>query len=157
MAQSVAPSVAVQVPHPISIVFMLHILLEAPFCFFALIRPEALPFLEMSNTTLIMIKLYAGLLLSSMLSSYLVWGLPEFLPGKRALALQLCLYHTIVTTALWQSPRFIPLTLGAGPESLGITIERAWCVSHGLMSVALGLWWHITLPYTAIMKAGKTQ
>lgn len=147
-----------QAAHPVSIVFLLHILLEAPICFFALVRPEALPFLDMNNTTLIALKLYAALLLSSFLSAYLVWGLPEFLPGKRALALQLCLYHTIVTTALWHAPRFIPYTIGAGPESLGITVERVWCASHALMSAALAIWWHVTLPYTAAIKSGaKTQ
>ncbi|PVF94276.1 hypothetical protein CPB86DRAFT_876552 [Serendipita vermifera] len=140
--------------HPISIVFLLHILLEGPICFVALVRPETLPFLEMNNTTIIMTKLYGAILLSTLLSSFLVWTLPEFLPGKRALALQLCLYHTVVSTALWHSPRFIPITLGSGPEKMGITVERLWCITHGLMSAALGLWWHITLPYTAAIKGG---
>ncbi|KAG8799851.1 hypothetical protein FRB91_008932 [Serendipita sp. 411] len=107
----------------------------------------------MSNTTLLVLKLYAGFLLASFLSALMCWTLPEFLPGKRAFALQLCLYHTIATTALWHSPRFIPITLGASPESIGITLERIWCVMHGLLSAAFALWWHITLPYTTALKA----
>ena len=37
----------------------------------------------------------------------------EFLPGKRALAIGLCVYHSILSTILFQAPRFIPFTLGA--------------------------------------------
>jgi hypothetical protein len=79
-------------------------------------------------------QLYGAILLSTILSSFLVWTLPEFLPGKRALALQLCLYHTIVCTALWHSARFIPITLGSGPEKLGMTIERY--VPNSLLQVS---------------------
>ena len=38
--------------------------------------------------------------------------IPEFLPGKRALAIGLCVYHSILSTILFQAPRFIPFTLG---------------------------------------------
>jgi hypothetical protein len=38
---------------------------------------------------------------------------PEFLPGKRALAIGLCVYHSILSTILFQAPRFIPFTLGS--------------------------------------------
>jgi hypothetical protein len=37
----------------------------------------------------------------------------EFLPGKRALAIGLCIYHTICSTILYQAPRFIPMSFGA--------------------------------------------
>jgi hypothetical protein len=40
-------------------------------------------------------------------------NIPEFLPGKRALAIGLCVYHTIVSTVLFQAPRFIPFSFGA--------------------------------------------
>ncbi|KAG8831053.1 hypothetical protein FRC17_003786 [Serendipita sp. 399] len=109
----------------------------------------------MSNTTLLVLKLYAGFLLASFLAALMCWKLPEFLPGKRAFALQLCLYHTIATTALLHTPRFIPITLGATPESLGVTIERIWCAMHGLLSAAFALWWHITLPYAVALKAAN--
>ena len=42
---------------------------------------------------------------------------PEFLPGKRALAIALCVYHTVASTILYQAPRFIPHTFGAWFES----------------------------------------
>jgi hypothetical protein len=43
---------------------------------------------------------------------------PEFLPGKRALAIGLCVYHSILSTILFQAPRFIPFTLGPFFEAL---------------------------------------
>jgi hypothetical protein len=36
----------------------------------------------------------------------------EFLPGKRALAIGLCVYHSIISTVLFQAPRFIPFSFG---------------------------------------------
>lgn len=41
----------------------------------------------------------------------------EFLPGKRALAIGLCVYHSVVSTVLFQSPRFIPYSFGAFLEA----------------------------------------
>lgn len=41
----------------------------------------------------------------------------EFLPGKRALAIALCIYHSIASTILFQAPRFIPHTFGPWFES----------------------------------------
>ena len=36
----------------------------------------------------------------------------EFLPGKRAFAIGLCVYHTVCSTILYQAPRFIPQSFG---------------------------------------------
>ena len=41
----------------------------------------------------------------------------EFLPGKRALAIGLCVYHSVVSTVLIQAPRFIPFSFGASLEA----------------------------------------
>jgi hypothetical protein len=38
--------------------------------------------------------------------------IPEFLPGKRALAIGLCVYHSVISTVLFQAPRFIPFSFG---------------------------------------------
>jgi len=59
-------------------------------------------------------ELYAGLKHTS--SDWLTWS-PEFLPGKRALAIGLCLYHSISSTILFQTPRFIPHSFGPLLES----------------------------------------
>lgn len=44
-------------------------------------------------------------------------GIVEFLPGKRAFAIGLCVYHSTVSTVLFNSPRFIPYSLGPLAES----------------------------------------
>jgi hypothetical protein len=36
----------------------------------------------------------------------------EFMPGKRALAIGLCIYHSVASTILFQAPRFIPYSFG---------------------------------------------
>jgi hypothetical protein len=41
----------------------------------------------------------------------------EFLPGKRALAIGLCVYHSVVSTVLLQAPRFIPFSFGPSFEA----------------------------------------
>ena len=41
----------------------------------------------------------------------------EFLPGKRALAIGLTVYHSVCSTILFQSPRFVPFSLGALAEA----------------------------------------
>jgi len=38
--------------------------------------------------------------------------IPDFLPGKRALAIGLCVYHSIISTVIFQAPRFIPFSFG---------------------------------------------
>lgn len=42
---------------------------------------------------------------------------PEFLPGKRALAIGLCIYHVTCSTVLYNAPRFIPHSFGAMAEA----------------------------------------
>ena len=41
----------------------------------------------------------------------------EFLPGKRALAIGLCVYHVTVSTIMYNAPRVIPYSFGALAES----------------------------------------
>ena len=36
----------------------------------------------------------------------------DFLPGKRALAIGLCVYHSVCSTVLYNAPRFIPHSFG---------------------------------------------
>ncbi|CAK5262148.1 unnamed protein product [Mycena citricolor] len=103
---------------PLSVVFLLHIALEIPLAIQGVWSPASLPFLQMNNTTLVVVKLYSALVFATCGVSLLCFGLPEFLPGKRALAIGLCIYHTICSTILYQAPRFIPMSLGAFAERL---------------------------------------
>ncbi|KIM86802.1 hypothetical protein PILCRDRAFT_816057 [Piloderma croceum F 1598] len=137
---------------PLSVVFLLHLALETPVAVQGLWSPTSLPFLEMNNTTVIILKLYASLVLATCLTSFLCFSLPEFLPGKRALAIGLCVYHSTVSTVLFNAPRFIPYSLGPLAESFKITPEIIWGVLHGVLSLGMIAWWQGTLHYTQIAK-----
>ncbi|CAE7234265.1 unnamed protein product [Rhizoctonia solani] len=138
--------------HPLSVVFLLHIAVEAPFALQGIWAGHSLPFIQLTNTTLVLLKLYSGLLIASCLASLLCFGLPEFLPGKRAFAIQLLIYHSIAATILFQSPRFIPHSLGSVAETVGVTPEKIWGALHGVVSVMIGMWWQFTLGYAKAMK-----
>jgi hypothetical protein len=137
---------------PLSVVFLLHLALEAPVAIQGLWSPASLPFLEMNNTTLIMLKLYASLVLAICVTSFLCFSLPEFLPGKRALAIGLCIYHSTVSTVLFQAPRFIPHSFGPLAETYKVTPEILWGLLHGFLSLGMVLWWQGTLQYASLAR-----
>ncbi|KAG0696596.1 hypothetical protein DFH29DRAFT_950399 [Suillus ampliporus] len=137
---------------PLSAVFLLHIALEAPLALQAFWSPQSLPFLQMNNTTVVMLKLYAALVAGSCVTAFLAYPLPEFLPGKRALAIGFCIYHSVVSTILFQTPRFIPHTLGAFFESINLTPEVLWGGFHGVLGLAMVVWWQGTLHYAAAVR-----
>jgi hypothetical protein len=141
-------------PHPLSPRRSMHIALEMPVAIQGLWMPYRLPFLDMNNTSIVLLKVRPRLracvrALNRPRTAVLVahprlvhHGLPmlhparsvhssppplavctadpprpDFLPGKRAFSICLCLYHTIVSTVLIQAPRFIPISFGALAES----------------------------------------
>ncbi|KIJ59393.1 hypothetical protein HYDPIDRAFT_33257 [Hydnomerulius pinastri MD-312] len=141
---------AQQVPRsPLSAVFLLHVALEAPIAVQTFFSPMSLPFLQMTNTTLVMLKLYAALITATCIAAVLAFPLPEFLPGKRALAIGFCVYHSVASTILFQAPRFIPHTFGSWAETMKITPENLWGTTHGVLGLAMVIWWQGTLPYAA--------
>ncbi|TFK68321.1 hypothetical protein BDN72DRAFT_841893 [Pluteus cervinus] len=138
---------------PLSAVFLLHIALEIPIALQGIYSPGALPFIQLNNTAVVFLKLYASLVLATCIASLLCFGLPEFLPGKRALALSLCVYHTICSTVLYNAPRFIPYSFGVFMEGYRVTPENVWGTLHGIVGLALVFWWQATLPYTAMARS----
>ncbi|KAJ8592953.1 hypothetical protein M405DRAFT_811761 [Rhizopogon salebrosus TDB-379] len=141
---------------PLSSVFLLHIALEAPLALHAFWSPQSLLFLQMNNTTLIMLKLYGALIAGSCVTAFLAYPLPEFLPGKRALAIGFCIYHSVVSTILFQAPRFIPLSLGSLFESMNVTPEVVWGAFHGVLGLAMIVWWQGTLQYAAAVRGAAS-
>jgi hypothetical protein len=126
------------------------------------------------------IKLYSAILLGTCIAAFLCFTLPgaflslrhcylelsyseDFLPGKRAFAICLCLYHTIASTVLIQSPRFIPISFGATFESsvvsrpqsdsssahslhsFKVTPEIVWGSLHGFLGVSFVTWWQVSV------------
>ncbi|KAF5375674.1 hypothetical protein D9615_009330 [Tricholomella constricta] len=137
---------------PLAVIFLLHIALEAPIAVQGVWSPATLPFLQLNNTTLVVVKLYSALVLASCLTSLLCYSLPEFLPGKRAFAMGLCIYHSIASTILFQAPRFIPHSFGPLMEQYKITPEIVWGVFHGFVGLGMVTWWQATLPHTAMAR-----
>jgi len=131
--------------HPLSVAFLLHIALEAPIAIQGIWAPQGLPFMEMNNTTLVMLKLYAGMSLAMSIVSFLCFTLPEFLPGKRAFVIGLLIYHSICSTILIQAPRFIPHSFGNFFESYNFTPEVLWGCLHGFTSMVFAFWWQSTI------------
>ena len=70
------------------------------------------------------------------MTSLLAYSLPDFLPAKRALAIGLCVYHSAVSTVLFQAPRFIPHTFGPFAEANKITPEVVWGIVHGVVGLS---------------------
>ncbi|OJT13140.1 hypothetical protein TRAPUB_10295 [Trametes pubescens] len=120
--------------------------------------PLQLPFLQLNNTAIVFIKLYAALVAGTCVASLLCFSLPEFLPGKRALAIALCVYHVTCSTVLFNAPRFIPHSFGALAESYRATPEVMWGTLHGLVGLGFAVWWQATVQIAAAMaKIAKSQ
>lgn len=139
--------------------FLIHIALEAPLVVQTFFTPASLPFIQMTNTTVVLLKVRRSLRFHDARSPPLVvrrhrrrdmyrlrarlsspryvlryrghtdimhmdadvgdasCQISEFLPGKRAFAIALCVYHSVASTILFQAPRFIPHTFGVLSES----------------------------------------
>jgi hypothetical protein len=52
----------------------------------------------------------------------------EYLPGKRATAICLLIYHTVAAGTLFRAPRFIPTSFGELAERWGVA---GWCARRG--------------------------
>ncbi|KAJ7065015.1 hypothetical protein C8F01DRAFT_1021837 [Mycena amicta] len=137
---------------PLSVVFLLHIALEVPLAIQGVFSPTSLPFVQLNNTTLVILKLYSALVLAVCGVAFLCYGLPEFLPGKRALAIGLCIYHTVCSTILYNAPRFIPASFGGLFEAYRITPENVWGTLHGLVGLSMVVWWQGTLQYAQMVR-----
>ncbi|CAD6891128.1 unnamed protein product [Tilletia controversa] len=144
-------------PHPINLVFLVHVLLELPLGIMALFFTRSLPFLDMTNTTIVMLKLFGALTTGIAVSSLLVAALPDVLPCKRALVAALVVYHAAASTILLQAPRFIPFSLGTAAEKISATPENLWGCSHGFLTMAFTTWWQLTLPAAAALSKPKSS
>ncbi|PFH48021.1 hypothetical protein AMATHDRAFT_42541 [Amanita thiersii Skay4041] len=141
--------------HPLASVFLLHIALEAPVAVQGIWSPTNLPFLQLTNTTLVFIKLYSALVFASCIVCLLAYPLPDFLPVKRALAIGLCVYHSVASTILFQAPRFIPHSFGALMEHYKVTPEIVWGTFHGLVGLGMVTWWQGTVHLAAMARAAQ--
>lgn len=91
------------------------------------------------------------MLLTSCIASFLCFGLPDYLPGKRAFALNLLLFHGLVSIIFIQLPDGIvlyelpKLAVDLIPQ-LGSIKNTAFIAGIHLFVSFLGvLWWQATL------------
>ncbi|KDN52868.1 hypothetical protein K437DRAFT_253811 [Tilletiaria anomala UBC 951] len=140
---------------PFNLMWLISVSLDGPLALLGLFFTTSLPLVEMTNTTIVFAKLLSIVLLALSVASILVAGLPDFLPGKRALALVLVIYHAGFSTILLQAPRFVPVSFGDMAERLNITPERTLGCMHGVVALLVTGWWQVTLPAVAAAKAGK--
>jgi len=96
-----------------------------------------------------MLKLYSSLVFGTSITALLAYSLPDFLPVKRALAIGLCVYHSVVSTVLFQAPRFIPHSFGTFAEENKVTPEILWGTAHGIIGLGMIFWWQATVGMTA--------
>ncbi|CDR88504.1 uncharacterized protein SPSC_04331 [Sporisorium scitamineum] len=141
-----SPQGAASVFSALNIIWLLHAALEGPVSFIGLFFTRSLHFKDdITNTVAVIIKLYATLALSLSIICMLLYGLPDYLPGKRAAAILLLLYHGVASSVLLNADPFIDF---AFPEILakhGVTVEAVAGVAHGFMSLLTVSWWQASL------------
>jgi hypothetical protein len=98
------------------------------------------------------LQLYAAIVFATCIMSVLCYPLPgkpfgpfylhtprwsfciEYFPGKRALAIALCIYHSVSSTILYGAPRFVPISFGHWAETWVTCFLFASYISSGFLS-----------------------
>lgn len=96
--------------------------------------------IKMENT-----QLYATLALSLSIICILLYGLPDYLPGKRAAAILLLLYHGVASSILLNAEPFIDFAFADALSKHGVRVETIAGVAHGFMSLMTVSWWQSSL------------
>lgn len=155
-----------------NIIWLLHAATEAPVAFIGLFFTHSLSFKDkINNTTAVIIKvsfrtasfalrlksstdyvapfflvqLYATLALSLSIICILLYGLPDYLPGKRAAAILLLLYHGVASSVLLNAEPFIDFAFADVLAKHGVRVETVAGVAHGFMSLMTVSWWQASL------------
>ncbi|EPQ25834.1 uncharacterized protein PFL1_06509 [Pseudozyma flocculosa PF-1] len=135
------------VPTVWGMVWLLHTALELPLSVVGLFLTSSVRFEEMNNTVRVMIKLYSALSLSLSLACLLLYTLPDYLPGKRAVAILLLFYHGIASSVFLNADPITGVSLGAQFKLAQhqLTPELLAGVAHGLLALMVTAWWQSTL------------
>ncbi|KAN0065100.1 hypothetical protein ACQY0O_001596 [Thecaphora frezii] len=128
-------------------VWLLHAALEFPLAAVGLFMTQSIQFEGMNNTVAVLIKLFSALSLSLSLACLLLYTLPDYLPGKRAVAILLLFYHGIASSVLLNAHPFTGFTLGSAFKvgDYQLTPEKLAGVLHGLLALMVTSWWQATL------------
>lgn len=90
-------------------------------------------------------QLYSTLALSLSIVCVLLYGLPDYLPGKRAAAILLLLYHGVASSVLLNAEPFIEFAFPEWLTQHGVRVESIAGVAHGLLSLLTVSWWQASL------------
>ncbi|WFD04981.1 hypothetical protein MVES1_000306 [Malassezia vespertilionis] len=76
--------------------WLVHVIIELPMGLIGFFAPFEIPLHGITPTAALPIRLLACFLIASSVACVLVAGLPDYLPGKRAFAIQIMLFHALV-------------------------------------------------------------
>jgi len=89
--------------------------------------------------------MFSALSLSLAIICLLLYGLPDYLPGKRAAAIMLLLYHGAASSILLNAEPFIEFAFHESLAKHGVRVETIAGVAHGLLSLITVSWWQASL------------
>lgn len=75
----------------------------------------------------------------------LLYGLPDYLPGKRAAAILLLLYHGAASSILLNAEPFVAFAFSPQLAKHGVRVETIFGVAHGILSLLTVSWWQASL------------
>ncbi|SHO76929.1 Uncharacterized protein MSYG_1268 [Malassezia sympodialis ATCC 42132] len=143
----------------LNVFWLLHVIAELPLGILAFLDPAAIPLAHPSGSTLLLIQLLGAMLLTSSICALLCFGLPDYMPGKRAVAIQLLLFHGIVSAVFMRLPDGVvtfqlPAKLLELLPWLGMYRMPIWIAAvHGCIAVLATGWWQATLPQVQAVAA----
>ncbi|WFD32347.1 hypothetical protein MSPP1_003392 [Malassezia sp. CBS 17886] len=151
-------SVQLNTLSPLNVFWLIHVALELPMGIFGFFSPSSIPFVEITPATALVMKLLASFLVASSVGALLCYGLPDYLPGKRAFAVQLLIAHTIIAVLFFYVDRSLfnyqypAVVVHAIPAVEKIPIVTLACIMHAVVAV-LVVAWYATLPAVRVVTA----
>lgn len=101
--------------------------------------------------------MFSTLSLSLSIICLLLYGLPDYLPGKRAAAILLLLYHGVASSVLLNAEPFIPFNFPANFAQHGVRVESILGIAHGLLSLLTVTWWQVSLGSVQAQTSGASK
>lgn len=89
--------------------------------------------------------MWSSLALALSLVCLLFYSLPDYLPGKRAAAILLLLYHGVVSSVLLNADSIVDFAFPERFAKHGVRLESIFGVAHGILSLMTVSWWQASL------------
>ncbi|PKI85794.1 hypothetical protein MVES_000287 [Malassezia vespertilionis] len=121
--------------------WLVHVIIELPMGLIGFFAPFEIPLHGITPTAALPIRLLACFLIASSVACVLVAGLPDYLPGKRAFAIQIMLFHALVGLVfLHLDPAVLratlpPQVIAFVPVLARAPLPKLVAILHGLISL----------------------